>query len=158
MSTQIMSGARAKIGFIGTDGRPVFVGIFNNVSYGFAVDAQPAYILGRFSAADSDYVSQEVVNISANGFRVIDNGAHVAGQVPTVNELLNHEYLTMVIIDRKDPTKSIATFRKVRPTGYSTSISARNLEEISMTFLALTVDDETSGNGNVEGGDISNLP
>jgi hypothetical protein len=34
----------------------------------------------------------------------------------------------------------------VRPTGYSTTISARNLEEITVTFVGIFVDDESTQN------------
>ena len=161
MSTQIMSGARAKIGFIDpATNQATFVGIFNNVSYGLTYDVQPAFTLGRFSAADTDYVGQELVNISASGYRVIDHGAHADLKLPTINQLLQSDYLTIVIVDRKDPTKNIAHFKKVRTTGYSTSISARNLEEISATFVAISVDDETSvlKGTNEEAGSATRLP
>lgn len=145
MSTQIMNGARAMIGFM-DQGTPTFIGIFNNVSYGVTYDVSPAFILGRYSAAATDYVGQEMVNISVSGYRVIDSGPHSqgGGRLPTLQELLNHQYITIAIVDRKDPSKKIAQFNQVRPTGYSTSISARQLEEIQMTFVATHMDDETT--------------
>lgn len=145
MAQKIMSGARAKFGILDPKtNQAQYIGIFNNVSYGLTYDAQPAYILGRYEPAEIDYTAQEPVNITCSGWRVIDHGAHADAKVPLLGELLRHEYLTLTIVDRQDPTRNIATFKSVRPTGYSTTISARNLEEITVTFVGIRVDDETS--------------
>jgi len=148
MAQKIMSGARAKLGIVDPlTGKVRFVGIFNNVSLGLTFDAQPAYILGRYSPAEIDYTAQEPVNVTCSGWRVFDHGAHVDGQVPRLQDLLNHEYLRLVIVDRQNPTRALHTISGVRPTGYSTTISARNLEEISVTFMGLILDDESTQNG-----------
>lgn len=142
-----VSGARCKVGIVDpSTGVARYVGIFNSVSYGLTYDAQPVYILGRFSPAEIDYTAQEPVNITCSGWRVVDHGAHVEGGVPKLQDLLNHEYLTLTVVDRQNPTRNIATFRNVRPTGYSTTISARNLEEITVTFMGIFVDDESTAN------------
>lgn len=144
---KIMNGARAKFGILDpATGIAKYLGIFNNVSYGLTYDAQPAYILGNYAPVEIDYTAQEPVGITASGWRVIDHGAHADAAVPKLQDLLRHEYLTLTIVDRQDPTRNIAVFRNVRPTGYSTTISARNLEEITVTFTAIAVDDETAQN------------
>jgi hypothetical protein len=144
---KVMSGARAKFGILDpATGQAKYLGIFNNVSYGLTYDAQPAYILGRYSPAEIDYTAQEPVQITASGWRVIDHGPHADGKVPNLKDLLKHEYLTLTIVDRQNPSKNIAVFRDVRPTGYSTTISARNLEEITVTFVGIFVDDESTAN------------
>lgn len=144
---KVMSGARAKFGIVDpATGQARYIGIFNNVSYGLTYDAQPAYILGRYSPAEIEYTAQEPVNISASGWRVINHGAHAEAKVPKLEELLTHEYLILTIVDRQNPNINIATFRNVRPTGYSTTISARNLEEVTVTFVGIYVDDESVSN------------
>lgn len=144
---KVMSGARAKLGFLDpASGKATYVGIFNNVSFGLTYDAQPAYVLGRYSPADIDYTAQEPVNLTASGWRVFQHGAHVEGHVPNLKDLLTHEYLTLTIVDRQNPNVNLHTFRQVRPTGYSTTISARNLEEITVTFMGILVDDESTTN------------
>lgn len=154
---KVMSGARAKFGFVDpATGKTSFIGIFNNVSYGLTYDAQPVYILGRYSPAEIDYTAQEPVNITASGWRVINHGAHTAGKVPALADLLRHEYLTLAVFDRQNPDKAIAKFCNVRPTGYSTTISARSLEEVTVTFIAITVDDEDTANAENE--DSIDLP
>ena len=53
-----------------------------------------------------------------------------------------------------------ATIHQVRPTGYSTQISARQLEEISMTYVGLLVDDEDTEMSETtgQGQDAAELP
>lgn len=143
---KVISGARAKFGILDpANGQAEFKGIFNNCSYGLTFDAQPVYILGRYSPAEIEYTAQEPVSITCSGWRTLDHGAHVDGKVPNLRDLLNHEYLTLVVVDRQS-NRTIATFRNVRPTGFSTTISARNLEEITVTFTAIFVDDESTEN------------
>jgi hypothetical protein len=146
-----MTGARAKLGIYNpATGKTKTIGIFNNVSYGLTYDTQPAYILGRYSAAEIDYTSQEVVNINASGYRVINHGPHTEAGVPKLQDLLTADYLTLAILDRQLEANggdgTIAKFHSVRPTGYSTTISSRNLEEITITFVGVLVDDEDTTN------------
>lgn len=151
MPAKVMSGARARLGiFNPATGRTKTVGIFNNVSYNLTYDTQPAYILGRYSASEIDFTAMELVNITASGYRVIDHGPHVEAGVPKLQDLLTHDYLTLAIMDRQREVQggdgTIAKFHSVRPTGYSTTISARNLEEVSVTFVGILVDDESTQN------------
>lgn len=156
MAAKVMSGARAKFAILDpATGQATVMGIFNNVSYGLTFDAQPAFILGRFSAAEIDYTAQEPVQITASGWRVVGHGAHAHAKVPNLKDLLKHEYISLTIIDRQT-NKKIATIHNVRPTGYSTTISSRQLEEISVTFMGLLVDDEDTVNA--EDPSASNLP
>ena len=143
---KVMSGARAILGFYDPNkDQTLPVGIFNNVSYGLTYDAQPVYILGRYSPAEIDYTAQEPVTITASGWRVIDHGPHIEGRVPNLSQLLTHEYLQMAVLDRQT-NKRIATFREVRPTSYATTISSRTLEEVTITFIGIFVDDESTEN------------
>ena len=146
MAPRVMSGARAKVTITDPNTNTVkTIGIFANISYALAYDAQPAYILGRYSAAEIDYTAQELVQVSASGFRVVNSGAHAHASVPSLDKLLNHEYITIEILDRQE-NKIIARIQNVRPTGYSTSISARQLEEITVNFVGTLVDDESTSN------------
>lgn len=146
MTPKVMSGARAKLAIVDPATQQAsVVGIFNNVSYGLVYDTQPAYILGRYSASEIDYTGMEPVQITCTGWRVIRHGAHKDAKVPALADLLTHEYLEMTVIDRQTDTR-IAKFRNVRPTGYSTTISARQLEEVTVTFVAILVDDEDTEN------------
>lgn len=159
---KVMSGARAKLAIVDPNtGQAVVVGIFNNVSYGLTYDVQPAYILGRYSPAELDYTAQEPVSITCSGWRVVKQGPHVTARVPKLQDLLTADYLELTVIDRQteanDPNNArIAKFHSVRPTGYSTTITARQLEEVTVTFVGLLVDDESTTNA--EHSSAANLP
>lgn len=151
MAAKVMHGARAVVR-IGQGDNLQIVGIFNNVSYGLAFDAQPSFILGRFSAADIDYTAQEVVNITASGWRVYGAGPHEAPRVPHLQDLLAHEYLTFEIHDRQNPNgKPLMQVTQVRPTGYSGTIAARALSEVTINFVGILVNDESEDNGEPAG-------
>ena len=143
------SGARAIVSVQDPTGITRQVGIFNNASYGLVYDAQPVYILGRYSPAEIEYTAQEPVQVTCSGWRVYGHGPHVEALVPSLSDLMNHEYLTLNIVDRQNAgpgTSPIAVIRNVRPTGYSTTINARGLVEVTMNFVGILVDDESTTN------------
>lgn len=144
MPPKVMSGARGKLGIYDRNtGLVTVVGIFNNVSWGLTYDAQPVFILGRYSAAEIDYTAMEPVQVTASGWRVVDHGPHVDAKVPQLQDLLRHEYLELAIVDRQT-NKKIGIIHSVRPTGWSTTLSARQLQETTVTFVGLLVDDEST--------------
>jgi hypothetical protein len=151
-----MSGARAQL--IISDGKESrVVGIFNNVSYGLTYGAQDVYTLGRFSANEIVYTSQETIHITASGFRVIDHGPHVSAKLPTLLDLIEQPELEIWLNDRQTD-KTIARIHHVKALSFSTSISAKNLEEITVTFMGLVFEDESSVDKGVERADASVLP
>jgi len=151
-----MSGARAKVGMVDPNTKQVLVvGIYDNFSYGLQYDATPAFILGRFTAASIDYTSVEPVNCTASGWRVVNHGAHIEGRVPNIKDLLNHEYIQIGIVDRQSLV-SVATIRDVRPLGYNSSFAARQLTQMSMPYIGIIVDDESTDNH--EPNDSTSLP
>ena len=153
---RVMSGARAKIGMLDANTRQIrVVGIYNNFSYSLQLDVQPAFILGRFTAASLDYTSVEPCHCTASGYRVVGHGAHVEGRVPNIKDLLTHEYIQIVVVDRQT-LAAVATIRDVRPTGYSSAFTARQLTELTMTYVGIIVDDESTDNS--EPSDSTDLP
>ena len=134
-------GARAKL-FI--DGKAC--GIFNSVNYSLAYDMQPVYILGRFSPSEIVATGQEAINIAASGFRIFDRGPHVSAKVPHLQDLLGLGEISLAIEDRENPGKPIMTVVGVKVQGYSTSINARAVQEISVTFIGLRLSDESGSN------------
>jgi hypothetical protein len=147
MAARTLSGARAQLAMVDpTTGTAQVVGIFNNVSYGQTYSAEPIYVLGSFSPVETVYTAAEAIHISASGWRVFGKGAHVSGGVPALDKILSHEYLEMTVFDRQNPGTPIAKFKSVRPTGYSTSIANRQASEISVNFVGLRMDDESTVN------------
>jgi hypothetical protein len=148
--SKVMHGARAVL-YAGTTA----LGIFNNVSYGIQYDVSPVFILGRFSAAELVYTGMEVVQVSASGFRVLDNGPHITVDqqsgsklVPTLQELLTYEDLTLALHaktgDGAEDLMPIMNLTNVKPVGFNTSVGARGLQEMSVTFMGLHLSDETA--------------
>lgn len=155
-AARTMTGARAQLIVADpTTGQGKVVGIFNNVNWGMSLDAQPIYVLGRYSPAETVYTAAEAISISATGFRVIDAGAHVSAKMPKVQDLMNHEYMELAIFDRQS-NKMVAKIHSVRPVRYGTSLAARGVQEITVDFIGLLVDDESTPD-NAERPDASDL-
>lgn len=159
-SPKIMSGARAKVYIEDPntalpEGGRRLMGIFSNISYGVTLDATPAYILGRYGAAEIDYTSASTVNITCGGWRAVGLGPHRGARVPRLQDLLNHQYITFEIFDRQTGEK-VAKIEKVRPTGFTTGLTARQLEEMTTTYVGLLVNDEDETNS--EAATPSGLP
>lgn len=155
-ASKTMHGARAKVYIADPNtGKPELIGIFNTVTWGLTFDVQPVFLLGRHSPDETVYTAQEAVTVSASGFRVVGAGAHRLAKMPNLKDLLTHEYLEMVINDRQTG-RDVAKIHSVRPTSYSTTLSARQLEEVSVSYMGLLVDDEDTTNS--ERTDATTLP
>lgn len=145
MPAHVMTGARAKVSI---DGKPV--GIFNNISYGLSYGLDPIFILGAYGPVESVYTSQEAVSITASGWRVIDHGPFAEAAMPTLSELLRHEYFEITVFDRDvlpgQPERQIAAFRRCRATSFNTTLANRQPSEVQITFMGLRMDDETATN------------
>lgn len=144
--SKIMHGARALVSINGT-----VVGLFTNVSYGSTYDVQPAFTLGRYSAAELAYTAAEPIGISASGWRVVGKGPYAATGMPTLQELINAEDMTFSIADRQTG-ETIMTVVGVRHSGFNTSIAPRALEEMTLNFVGLKLSDESVENE--EGGGL----
>lgn len=135
------------------------IGVFSRVSYSVNYDAAPAYILGRYSAAEITYTSAEVVSVDAAGFRIIGKGPHAYLSVPKLQDLLNHSSISIDIIDRRGGSGGPPTVLKVfhvRPLGFATEISARGQVEISVRFVGIRAEDESGSQS--EAASATDLP
>jgi len=155
MAAKVLSGARAKLGFF--DGNQVnYVGIFSDCSYGVTYDVQPAWILGRYSAAELDYTAMEVVHVTANGYRIVDHGWFADAKFPSLNQLMNFGYLTLSVLDRQT-NKEIARIDYVKPVGATGGFNARQLSTSTHTYMGLLVSDESQPD-NTESPGAMSLP
>lgn len=146
MSTGVVSGPRCKLGRLDPSSGVVrYFGIFESVSYGLTYDCQPVFLLGRWTAASLDYTAVEPVQVSCTGWRVVNHGPHTDGGLPKIQDLLTADYQLLSIVDRKTHAV-IATIRDVRPTGYSTGVAARQLSQLSMSYIGIIADDEDTDN------------
>lgn len=150
--SRVVNGARAKL-MIGKESGngPQVIGIFLNVSFGVSYHAEPVYILGKAEPAEINYLAQEVVNVTATGWRVVDNGPFAVAGFPQLQELLKQQDVTLAIYDRQTD-KIIAKILNVKPVSFSTSISARQQEEVTMNFVGIYLEDETATDNKDPGG------
>lgn len=151
MPPKVMHGARAKVGIVDPQtGIVNIIGIWNNFSYQLSYDVQPSFILGRFSAAELTTTGVEPVAITAQGWRVVDHGPFQDGRLTNLKDLLFQEYLVLTVYDRQvaagQQPRAIATIRGCLPTGTSSTLSAKQLQESSNTYLGLLMDDESTIN------------
>ncbi len=151
-SSNTVTGARLKMAIIQA-GKSRYVGLFQSFSYGLNYTAEPIYTLGNHAPVEIIYTSQDAVQISATGWRVVEHGPHQDMAVPHLQDLLLHEYIELMIEDRQSKEKGkpdqiarVAKFRNCRPIGYSTSVNARGAEEVTVNFLCTRVDDESGDN------------
>lgn len=142
---RILHGARAQLIVNGK-----IVGVFTSCQWGVNYDAQPSYILGRYSPAEITYTGQEPISVSATGFRVVDNGAYVAAGLPKLQQLMTHEDIALAIFDRQTG-KQIFTVTGVRPTGYTSGTAARSISDFSVNYLGLRSEDESGAQGEASG-------
>lgn len=141
---KMMHGARAKVAIYDpVIGATRIVGIFNSFSYAVTHDVQPAFILGRFSAAELTTTAVEPVNITAGGWRVVNHGPYIEARLTPLRNLLFQQYLTLTVIDRQTKL-NVGTIRGCLPTGYSATLTARQLMEGTHTYLGLLMDDEST--------------
>jgi hypothetical protein len=151
-ASKIMTGARAIVSVGNKE-----IGFFSSCDWSYSVDVQPAYVLGRYSVAETTYVSAAPVTVRCAGFRAFDgtsaNGPHQLLQsgatklVPTLNDLLNAQSVDIVIVDRQNPDKVYMKVINAKATGYSTSLRAREQQTISVEFMGMRV---TTGAENEE--------
>lgn len=157
-SPKVFSGARGKLAVVDPATQTAtVVGIFTSCSYGLSYDGQPVYVLGSYGPVEWEYTGQEPIGITCTGWRVVGHGPHVDAKVPHLQDLLRHEYLELTLMDRQNNDLRVAKFRNVRPTGYSTGVSSRQLSEVTVNFVGLRVDDE-SGPDNAESPGATQLP
>lgn len=151
-----MTGARGLVSiYDGNTGKTTPIGMFTSISYGLIYDVAPIYTLGRYTAAETVYTAQEVVNVSASGFRIVGHGPQVEAAVPLLSKLMSHEYVQITVIDRQT-NLTIATINECRPTGYSTSVNARQATEFTVNYVGILLSDENATNE--EAATASNLP
>lgn len=144
-------GARAVVRIAGpgaNSGQPV--GIFSSFSYGLALDVQGVPILGRYTVAETVYTGAEPVRCTGLGWRVVGAGPHVSVKFPKIQDLLSHEYIQIDILDRQTD-EVIAIIKDTRPETYNTGVQAKQLSEVTHTFIGILVDDESTVNSESPG-------
>jgi len=141
---KVMTGARAII-YIDS----VAVGMFESCTYSSSMRTEPAYILGRFTAAQIVPTSMEVINLNCSGFRIFDEGVHVLPKVPKLQDLLNLQGVTISVTDRSNPTLSLLTATDCFPISYSGGFQAQATSKISIVYQGIKIEDESGAQDEV---------
>lgn len=154
MATQnVFHGSRAVVQIAGASGSVNTIGIFTSCTWSVNYDTNPAFILGRYSPAEITYTGQDAINISATGYRVVDQGAYQSCSLPQLNQLMSADDLTIQIVDRQTG-KAIFTAVHCRPTGYNSGVTARATSDITVNFLGLRAHDESAPTDVNDGGGV----
>lgn len=156
---QILTGARAKILVNG-----VPVGLFANCSWSIRQEKVPAYILGRYNPAEITPTSQEPVQLTLTGYRVVDAGPYAVANATLLKDLLLEEDFTVIVLDRRagdgeggSQPKPIFTANGCRVTGWSSGVAARGVSDIRVEIIGLVGWDEASTDGDNETKNITEL-
>lgn len=158
--SKVLHGARAVLWVGNTP-----AGIFNSTQYGVQYDVQPAFILGRFSAAELVYTGMEVIGLTMSGFRVTDHGPFAvidketgSRLVPRLQDLLTYDDIAVSLHDRleEDPNKPIMIVTMCKPVGFNSTMAARALSDLTVTMQGLHLEDEEGSNDELAGS--SDLP
>ena len=142
---KVMSGARAKVAIYDPTLGPITIGIWNDFSYSVNYDVQPAFILGAYAPVEISTTGVEPVSITASGWRVVNHGPFTTGRLTPLQTLLKQEYLILTVIDRQTGL-SIAIIHDCIPTGTSTTLSSRQLQTSSNTYMGRLMQDEDVDN------------
>jgi hypothetical protein len=141
---QILTGARAKIMIKGK-----VVGLFTQCSWEVRQTKEPAFILGRYHPAEITPTTQEPVQMTLNGYRVVDSGPYKVASATLLKSLLEEEDFTVTVIDRQTK-KTIFQAVGCRVAGWSSGVSARGISDVRLTIIGIKGEDEY---GIASGGD-----
>ena len=120
------------------------------------MDVQGAWILGRYTAAATEYVAQDLVHVNATGYRIVDHSWYNDARFPKLAELATAGYLTMNLQDRQSGA-DIGTISKLRPASASVGFSPRSLSAVTHTYVGIYYSDETAKD-NFEDATATDLP
>lgn len=150
---KILTGARAKVLINGQ-----LVGLFSQCTWSIRQGKDPAFILGRYNPAEITPTTQEAVQLSLSGYRVVDAGPYKVANATLLKNLLNEEDFSIAILDRQT-NKTIFTAVGCRVQGWSSGVAARGVSDIRIDVTGIRGEDEfgTAQGGDDEGGSASNL-
>jgi hypothetical protein len=150
---KILTGARAKVL---VNGNPV--GLFSQCTWSIRQGKDPAFILGRYNPAEIIPTTQEPVQLSLTGYRVVDAGPYKVANATLLKNLLSEEDFSIAILDRQT-NKTIFTAVGCRVQGWSSGVAARGVSDIRIDIIGIRGEDEFGirDGGDDEGGSSANL-
>jgi len=143
---KVVSGARAKVGIVDPgSNRVTIIGSFSAVNGTGAIGVAPAFILGRFPAAELVPTDVEPVTLDCSGWREANVSWHTVARYPKIQDLLTvFQPLVFTIIDRQTEALGgearMLTVRNVVPNRVTWGFSSRGLGEWHMSAVGLYLD------------------
>jgi hypothetical protein len=135
--SKIFTGARAKVTINGK-----VVGLFSNASWSIRQEKAPQFILGRYNPAEITPTTQEAVQLTLTGYRVIDAGPYAVAGASHLYQLLTEEDFSVSIEDRQ-LKKSIFQANGCRVTGWSSGAASRGVSDIRVDIIGTIAWDES---------------
>lgn len=150
---QTLTGARAKIYINGK-----LIGLATDCNWSMKLGMEPVHSLGRYEPQEIVPTSQEAIDVSVNGMRVFNFGPHKgfdgtansAIMVPVLKDLIQYKDIIISIFDRANPKVEIMRVSNARCTGYSSSVSAKGMMNLSMNFVGIRLVDEHTTDAKIQ--------
>lgn len=134
--SQILTGARAKVLINGTA-----IGLFSNASWSIRQEKQPAFILGRYNPAEIVPTTQEPVQMTLTGYRVVNAGPYQVADATLLKNLLLEQDFSVTIIDRQTG-ETVFTAVGCRVQGWSSGVAARGISDLRIEVIGIRGEDE----------------
>ena len=134
--SNILTGPRAKV-FINSNP----AGLFTSVTWSNRQEKIPTHIIGRYNPAEIVPTSQDAIQLSLSGYRVIDSGPYQALHATALRDLLHEEDFSIAIQDRQTG-KIIFQVVGCRVQGWSSGVNARAISDIRLDVIGIRADDE----------------
>lgn len=154
--SSVMTGPR---GLVKINGQTI--GVFSQISYGVSYDNTPVYVLGRFSPTEIVISGQDPISVSATGWRTVQTPNNPAstyngpygpeGSIDMfkLQNLLQVDDATLTLIDR-ETGNALATVIGMKVVSYSTNLTSRGLQELTVNMIGVILFDESSVSGDDE--------
>jgi hypothetical protein len=149
--SQILTGARAKVILNGK-----LIGLFSQATWSIRQGKEPAFILGRYNPGEIVPTTQEAVQMSLTGYRVVNAGPYVVASATKLINLLQEDDFTIQITDRQTG-ETIFTASGCRVQGWSSGVAARGISDLRIDVIGIVGWDESSPDGDDDASSAANL-
>ena len=142
---ETMQGARAKV-YVANR----LVGVATSVSFNVSHGAEAIHTLGRFEAQEIVLTSYEAVSVTLNGFVVIGKGVYHKENGKSIATPLGELFKNVefdIHIEDIETKKVIRRVTRCRNTGVSSELGAKATNTYTVTFLGITLQDESIEEG-----------
>jgi hypothetical protein len=125
------------------------VGLFSQCTWSIRQGKDAQFILGRYNPGEITPTTQEAVQLSLSGYRVVDAGPYKVANATLLKNLLNEDDFNVSVLDRQTG-KTIFEASGCRVQGWSSGVAARGVSDIRIDIIGIKGEDEF---GIAQGGD-----